>query len=122
MDYYTVTAVSAERNVTCHATSEPLTYYCSILAESDVNDYNFTAYPVTRGFDDGYLYRGSITRDCCKAIMVSPENTVPFPRTGLLFPEHVTADEEECGLVQRVNISWQVSTLGRSLYHCMQYT
>ena len=74
VDYYVITAVSEERNVTCHATSEPLTYNCSIPQGSNVNDYDFTVHSVTRGVNNGYLFNGSLTSDCCKAIMGSPEN------------------------------------------------
>ena len=68
VDYYIITAVSEERNVTCYASREPLTYNCSIPQGSNVNDYDFTVSAVTRGIN---LYNGSITSDCCKA---SPEN------------------------------------------------
>ena len=66
VDYYVVTAVSEERNVACHATSEQLTYNCSIPQGSNVNEYNFTAYSVTRGID-GVTYEGGIANNCsCK--------------------------------------------------------
>ena len=65
VDYYVVTAVSEERNVPCNATSDELTHSCIIAPDSNVNDYNFTVYSVTRGVD-GTLYNGSITSDCCK--------------------------------------------------------
>ena len=51
VDYYVVTAVSEDRNVMCLATSEQFTYNCSIPQGLNVNDYNFTAYSVTKGID-----------------------------------------------------------------------
>ena len=63
VDYYVVTAISEERNVPCHATSDELTHNCSIPPDSNVNDYNFTVYSVTRGID-GALYNGSTATDC----------------------------------------------------------
>ena len=65
VDYYVVTAVSEEKNVLCHATSDELTHNCSIPPDSNVNDYNFTVYSVTRGID-GALYSGSIASVCCE--------------------------------------------------------
>ena len=65
VDYYVITAVSEERNVTCNATSEQFTYNCSIPQGSNVNVYNFTAYSVTRGID-GVTYEGGIANNCCK--------------------------------------------------------
>ena len=65
VDYYVVTAVSEERNVLCHSTSDELTHNCSIPPDSNVNDYNFTVYSVTGGID-GALYSGSTATDCCK--------------------------------------------------------
>ena len=69
VDYYVVTAVSEERNVPCHATSDELTHKCSIPPDSNVNDYNFTVYSVTRGID-GALYNGSIASDCRKTMLI----------------------------------------------------
>ena len=63
VDYYVVTAVSEERNVPCHATSGELIHNCSIPPDSNVNDYNFTVYAVTRRVD-GALYNGSIATGC----------------------------------------------------------
>ena len=67
--YYIVTAVSEERNVPCHATSDELTHNCSIPPDSNVNDYNFTVYSVTRGID-GALYNGSTATDCSKMMLI----------------------------------------------------
>ena len=65
VDYYVVTAVSEERNVPCHATSDELMHNCRIPPDSNVNDYNFTVYSVTRGIDC-IVHSGSIATDCCK--------------------------------------------------------
>lgn len=63
MDYFIVTAVSEERNVSCDVTSDQFTHNC-ILPDTSVNDYSFTVYSVTSGID-GAQY-GSIVSDCCK--------------------------------------------------------
>ena len=65
VDYYTVTAISEERNVTCSPTSNELIYNCSLPNDTNVNDYIFTAYSVTSGID-GILYNGSTAYDCSK--------------------------------------------------------
>ena len=64
VDYYVVTALSEDRNITCNSTSDDLIHDCNIPPDSTVNDYNFTVHSVTRGVD-GALYNGSITTDYC---------------------------------------------------------
>ena len=68
VDYYIVTAVSEERNVSCDVTSDQFTHNC-ILPDTSVNDYNFTVYSVTTGVD-GAVYNGSTAIDCCKWYIV----------------------------------------------------
>ena len=63
VDYYVVSAVSEEKNVTCTVTSDDLIYECSIPPNTNVNDYCFTVFSVTSGVD-GALYNGSIGTDC----------------------------------------------------------
>ena len=65
VDYYIVTAISEETDITCTASSVDLIHECSIPPNTNVNDYNFTVYSVTSGVD-GALYNGSITPDCSK--------------------------------------------------------
>ena len=65
VDYYIVTAISEERNVTCSPTSNELIHNCSLPNDTNVNDYIFTVYSVTSGVD-GTFYNGSIASDCCK--------------------------------------------------------
>ena len=65
VDYYTVTAISEERNVTCSPTSSELIHNCSLPNDTNVSDYTFTVYSVTSGVD-GTFYNGSIASDCCK--------------------------------------------------------
>ena len=66
MDYYVVTAVSEERNVSCNATSHGRENNCSIdLGDGNVNDFNFTVHSVTR-VNDSFIYNGSVATDCCK--------------------------------------------------------
>ena len=65
MEYYVVTAVSEEDTVHCVSTDSNATYSCLIPQDSNVNDYNFTAYAVTIGID-GTLYNGMNSSDCCK--------------------------------------------------------
>ena len=63
VDYYIVTAISEETDITCTATSDDLIHECSIPPNTNVNDYNFTVHSVTSGVD-GALYNGSIATDC----------------------------------------------------------
>ena len=65
VDYYTVTAISEERNVTCSPTSNELIHNCSIPNDTNVNDYMFTAYSVTSRFNST-PFNGNTTSDCCK--------------------------------------------------------
>ena len=66
MDYYVVTAVSEERNVSCIVTSNGSENNCSIdLGDGYVNDYNFTVHAVTH-VNDSFIYNGSIATGCCK--------------------------------------------------------
>ena len=60
VDYYVVTALSEDRNITCNSTSDGLIHDCNIPPNSNVNDYNFTVHSVTKGVDGG-----SITTDYC---------------------------------------------------------
>ena len=78
MDYYVITAVSEEGNVICYATTEELTYNCSVPQGSSANDYNFTVHSVTRGIDESSLYNGSITSDCCKSALLYIDNEIFF--------------------------------------------
>ena len=110
VDYYVITAVSEERNEPCNATSDELTHNCSIPPDSNVNDYNFTVYSVTRGID-GALYNGSNATDCSnthtrKCIHVEYKM---FFCSDPPFPENVATVEVECGLQRLINVSWQVS-------------
>ena len=69
MDYYVVTAVSGERNVSCNVTSDASERNCSIdLGDGNVNDYNFTVHAVTR-VNDSFIYNGDIATDCCKRLI-----------------------------------------------------
>ena len=64
--HYVVTLISEEGNVTCYTTtSQELTYNCSIPQGSNVNNYSFAVYSVTRGID-GAIYQGSVASNCCK--------------------------------------------------------
>ena len=63
VDYYTVTAISEERNVTCSPTSNGLIHNCILPMYTNVNNYTFTVYPVTSGVN-GALYYGNTTLDC----------------------------------------------------------
>ena len=65
VDYYVVTAVSEDQDVLCNKTSKDHVYICSISLDSDVNDFNITAYSVTRGVR-GLLVGESV--ECCKPI------------------------------------------------------
>ena len=65
VDYYIVTAISEESNVSCSPSSDEFTHNCSILPGTSVNDYNFTVYSVASGVN-GALYYGSTASDCCK--------------------------------------------------------
>ena len=64
VDYYTVTAISEERNVTCSPTSNKLIHNCTLPNDTNVSDYTFTVYSVTGGV--GIFYNGSTASDCCK--------------------------------------------------------
>ncbi|CAI8047791.1 hypothetical protein GBAR_LOCUS26447, partial [Geodia barretti] len=87
VDYYVVTAVSGERNVSCNVTSYGSEINCSIyLGDGNVNDYNFTVHGVTR-VNDSFIYNGHIATDCC-----------------LPIPENVRAVEEECG---HITVGWK---------------
>ena len=78
MAYYTVTAISEERNVTCSVTSDEFVHNCSI-PDGSIDDYIFSIYSVTEGID-GTLYYGSAAAHCgmfndCS--LTSTYNTVP---------------------------------------------
>ena len=62
VDYYVVTAVSEEENITCGTTSDKFMFNCTIPSDRSVYDINFTAYSVTRG---GFM-NGGVATDCCK--------------------------------------------------------
>ena len=65
MDYYVVTAVSEERNVSCIVTSHS-ERNCSIqLGDGNSNDFNFTVHGVTR-VNDSFINNGDVATDCCK--------------------------------------------------------
>ena len=68
VDHYMVSAVSEERTVSCTTTSNELVHSCDIPKDSDINDYNFTVYSVTKGISGG-TYNGSIATDCCECNM-----------------------------------------------------
>ena len=61
--YYTVTAISEERNVTCNVTSDEYVHNCSI-PDANVYDYLFTVYSVAEGIDT--FYHGGIDMYCSK--------------------------------------------------------
>ena len=63
VDYYVVTAVSEEQNLSCGYTD--LTYNCRIPPGKSVDEYNFTVYGVTQGIN-GVLYNGNSSTDCCE--------------------------------------------------------
>ena len=66
MDYYVVTAVSEERNVSCIVTSDASERNCSIdIGDGNVNDFNFTIHGVTR-VNDSFVYNGETATECCK--------------------------------------------------------
>ena len=46
--YYTVTAISEERNVTCNVTSDEFVHNCSI-PDGSIDDFLFSVYSVTEG-------------------------------------------------------------------------
>ena len=63
MAYYTVTAISEERNVTCNVTSDEYVHNCSI-PDASVDDFLFSVYSVT----EGILYYGNTdTFNCSKS-------------------------------------------------------
>ena len=66
MDYYVVTAVSEERNISCYTTSVAHQHTCSFSSlESNANEYSFTVYGVTR-VNESHVYHGSTATDCCE--------------------------------------------------------
>ena len=65
MDYYVVTAVSEEENITCNSTSDNFMFNCTIPSNRSVYDFNFTAYSVTTDYD-GDVINGGVSTDCCK--------------------------------------------------------
>ena len=62
MAYYTVTAISEERNVTCNVTSDELVHNCSI-PDASIDDFLFSVSSVTEGID-GTLNYGSVDTYC----------------------------------------------------------
>ena len=60
--YYTVTAISEERNVTCNVTSDEFVHNCSI-PDGSIDDFLFSVYSVTEGID---RYGSIDTFNCSK--------------------------------------------------------
>ena len=73
MDYYVVTAVSEEGNVTCDHISD-FKFNCN-LSERNVNDFNYTVFSVTRGVD-GILQNGPSVTDCCKVLILVADHNI----------------------------------------------
>ena len=65
VDYYVVTAVSEEENITCGTTSDIFMFNCTIPSDRSVYDFNFTVYSVTIDIDGG-LRNGGVSTDCRK--------------------------------------------------------
>ena len=66
VDYYVVTAISEERNVSCNVTSDASERNCTFdLGDGNVNDFNFAVHGVTR-VNDSFIYNGDTATDCCK--------------------------------------------------------
>ena len=65
MAYYTVTAISEERNVTCNVTSDGFVHNCSISDDS-IDDFLFSVYSVTEGIGDILYYGSTDTFNCSK--------------------------------------------------------
>ena len=60
--YYTVTAISEERKVTCNVTSDVFVRNCTI-PDGSIDDYLFSVYSVTEEID-GTLYYGRTATYC----------------------------------------------------------
>ena len=111
--YYTVTAISEERNVTCNVTSDEYVHNCSIHNAS-IDDFLFSVYSVTEGID-GTLNYGSVDTYCGRFGMYMYNDEMSVNKytskmgIGLPFPKNVVAVEEECGLQHHINVSWEVS-------------
>ena len=106
MNHYVVTAVGSEGNITCDPTEDTLVHNCNTPPDRNVNNFKFKVYSVTVGVD-GIAHNGGTLTDGCKLMRLC--SWVHFS-LGLAFPENVRAVEEECGLQQLVNVSWEVST------------
>ena len=66
VDYYVVTAISEERNISCIVTSNSSENNCSIqLGDGNVNEYTFTVHAVTH-VNDSFVYNRDVATDCCK--------------------------------------------------------
>ena len=66
VDYYVVTAVSEERNISCSITSYGHKHSCSVSLDGSANDYQFTFHSVT-SVNDSFFYKGDVS-DCCKLL------------------------------------------------------
>ena len=65
VEYYVVTAVGSEENITCDPTEDIFVHNCNIPSDRNVNNFNFTVHSVTTGVD-GVAYNGGALTDCCK--------------------------------------------------------
>ena len=75
VDYYIVTAISEERNVTCSPTTNKLMHKCILPIYTNVNNYTFTVYPVTGGVN-GALYYGNTSFDCSMFLYLYVSHTI----------------------------------------------
>ena len=111
MAYYTVTAISEERNVTCNVTSDEYVHNCSI-PDASIDDFLFSVYSVTEGIEKFFGSTGTFN---CSEFSILDEEMFIYKINmstkciGFPFPENVVAIEEECGLQYQMNISWKVS-------------
>ena len=103
VDYYVVTALSEEENITCNSTSDKFMFNCTIPSDRSVYDFNFTAYSVTRGD----FINGGVATDCCKYSLLFLVTAIVLQTSvDLPSPYNVSVYEEECGL--KYCIKWKV--------------
>ena len=108
VDYYTVTAISDERNVTCSPTSKELIHKCILPIYTNVNNYTFTVYSVTGGAN-GTLYYGNTSFDCSMFLhLYVVACYMKVSPLGIPFPGDVRVNERGCGLQYQLAIFWEV--------------
>ena len=114
MEYYVVTAVSGEQNLSCGYTD--FTYNCRIPPGKSVNEFNFTVYGIAQGIN-GVLYNGNSSTDCCemhtivrRCCMHTIRNLQLYIFLGFPFP-NVRIFEKDCGFLVKMQVSWNVSLI-----------